>query len=124
MGYRDDITIDLSEDFGEGCSVTIRNPRVVLRLADFHRLRANGTEDEAAFTDELTGRAKSLLVRLITSWNVPDAETGQPLPAPDGDVAVLDRAPEFVLLRVFGEVNELMTPLFKRRGTTTVASES
>lgn len=115
MGYRSNIVLDLSEDFGEGCSVTIRDPRCVLRVTDLTAPDMDGLSERQK-ADVLTKGIHSTLERLIVAWNVWDIETGESLPIPkvDPDVLNPNRCPEMLVMVLSRKVTELMAPFARK----------
>lgn len=125
MAYRDNIDIDLSEDFGEGCSAVIRDPRCVLRSSDLV-IRPDMKLTEEQRERQVNERIDDVLRRLIVSWTVYDIETDEPLPIPKTDPSVLspDHCPDLVRIALFRKVTALMLPFFRKYGATPETSSS
>ena len=127
-GYKHDITVALDE-FAEGGYAVLRNPKAFLSIADIAPLEAPRTDageiDTEAATEMANARARQTLTKLIRDWNVPDLRDEEhrlPLPSEDADALLPDRCPEFVVLELMRQVNEVLIP-FLQRGTTPPAAK-
>lgn len=107
MGYRDKfVTIDLDE-YGEGCFVRLRNPK--LRPVDdlVAKNVETGADGKPVDMEKAHLEADRVRAGLVAEWCVWDPDTDEPLPLPTReDPSPLNRLPSGIFRKIDDEISK------------------
>jgi hypothetical protein len=115
MGYRDrTINFDFSV-LGDGCFVTMTNPKLLRseQMESPEDIKVDRFGMPLTPIDEAKARRNGMriLALLIVDWCVWDIDTDEPLPVPTAeDFSALDRIPVAIFKPLMNEVGDALNP--------------